>query len=34
VTASGDIVERWNGFLTGDQLTKRIEELIEVSAGS
>jgi thiol-disulfide isomerase/thioredoxin len=34
VTPGGDIVERWNGFLTGDQLTKRIEDLIEVSDGS
>jgi thiol-disulfide isomerase/thioredoxin len=34
VTPGGDIVERWNGFLTGDQLAKRVEELIEVSAGS
>jgi thiol-disulfide isomerase/thioredoxin len=34
ITPGGDIVERWNGFLTGNQLTKRVEELIEVSAGS
>jgi thiol-disulfide isomerase/thioredoxin len=34
VTPGGDIVERWNGFLTGDQLTKRIEELLEVSTDS
>jgi thiol-disulfide isomerase/thioredoxin len=34
ITPSGDIVERWNGFLTGSQLTKKIEELIGVSAGA
>jgi thiol-disulfide isomerase/thioredoxin len=34
VTPEGEIVERWNGFLTGDQLNKRIEELMEVSRGS
>jgi thiol-disulfide isomerase/thioredoxin len=34
VAPGGDIVERWNGFLTGDQLTKRVEELIEVSTDS
>jgi hypothetical protein len=34
ITPSGDIVERWNGFLTGNQLTRKIEELMEVSQGS
>jgi thiol-disulfide isomerase/thioredoxin len=29
VSPGGDIVERWNGTLTADQLTQRIEELIE-----
>ena len=34
ITPGGDIVERWNGFLTSNQLTKKIDELIAVSAGS
>ncbi len=34
ITPGGDIVERWNGFLTGKQLTNKIDELIDVSAGS
>ncbi|MGD9030954.1 MAG: DUF3179 domain-containing (seleno)protein [Anaerolineae bacterium] len=31
VTPGGEIVERWNGFLTRDQLANRIRELIEAS---
>ncbi len=34
VTPIGDVVERWNGRLTGSQLTKKIEKLIGVSAAS
>jgi thiol-disulfide isomerase/thioredoxin len=33
VTPGGEILERWSGLLSGDQLTERIEELIEVSRG-
>ena len=33
ITPGGHIVERWNGFMTGNQLSKRIDELIDVSAG-
>ena len=34
ITPGGDIVERWNGFLTGKQLTNKIDGLIDVSAGA
>jgi thiol-disulfide isomerase/thioredoxin len=34
ITPSGEIVDRWSGLLTGNQLAKRIDKLIEVSASS
>ncbi|MFW6082629.1 MAG: DUF3179 domain-containing (seleno)protein [Chloroflexota bacterium] len=34
ITPTGDVIERWNGLLTRNQLTKKIEELIAVSSGS
>ena len=33
IRPGGDITERWNGLLTGNQLTRKSEELIEISAG-
>jgi hypothetical protein len=30
----GEIIQQWNGFLTGDQLNGHIEALLEASASS
>ena len=34
IKPDGEIIQQWNGFLTGDQLNGHIEALLEASASS